>query len=69
MGLEAGEAFVHRNITNLVVILIINVMSAIHYAVRHLQVKHIVVCGHYNCGQHPAKLFEERVPHRPWMGF
>jgi len=50
MGIQPGEAFVHRNIANLVNNVDLNVMSVLNYAVRHLKVNHIVVCGHYNCG-------------------
>lgn len=50
MGISPGEAFVHRNIGNMVPNTDLNVMSVINYAVSHLKVNHIVVCGHYNCG-------------------
>ena len=50
MGVKPGEVFIHRNLANLVNNVDLNVMSVINFAVRHLKVKHVVVCGHYYCG-------------------
>jgi carbonic anhydrase len=50
MGLHPGDVFIHRNIANMVNSVDLSVMAVINYAVRHLKVNHIVVCGHYYCG-------------------
>lgn len=50
MGVQPGDAFVHRNIANMVISIDLNTMSVVEYAVKHLEVNHIVVCGHYYCG-------------------
>lgn len=50
MGMQPGELFVHRNVANVVNAIDLNAQSVINYAVTHLEVNHVVVCGHYSCG-------------------
>ncbi len=68
MGLGPGEAFVHRNIANMVNNVDLNVMSVINYGVRHLKVNHVVVCGHYSCGGvKAAMLATDMGILNPWL--
>ena len=49
-GTHPGEIFVHRNISNLVVHTDLNLLSVLQFAVEILKVRHVIVCGHHNCG-------------------
>lgn len=68
MGVAPGQAFVHRNIANMVPNTDLNVMSVINYAVSHLKVNHVVVCGHYNCGGVKAAMQQSDLGIlNPWL--
>jgi carbonic anhydrase len=68
MGIEPGDMFVHRNIANMVSNTDLSAMSVINYAVNYLKVKHVIICGHYNCGGVKAAMQAEDMGIlNPWL--
>ncbi len=68
MGVQPGEAFIHRNIANMVPNTDLSSQSVIDYAVIHLKVNHIIVCGHYYCGGVKAAMQSEDLGIlNPWL--
>lgn len=67
-GFKLGDVFVHRNVSNIVNPIDLNVKSVIQYAVENLRIKHIIVCGHYGCGGIKAAMEERGIgKSSPWL--
>ncbi|KAJ5730094.1 uncharacterized protein N7483_004602 [Penicillium malachiteum] len=68
LGLKPGDVFVHRNIANILHPGDLSSGAVIEYAVQHLRVKHIVVCGHTACGGVAAAMGNKQLGILdPWL--
>jgi carbonic anhydrase len=61
MGLKPGDVFTHRNIANIINPTDLSLLSVVEFSVRHLKVKHVVVCGHTSCGGVNATLANNKL--------
>ena len=61
VGLDPGELFVHRNVANVIVHTDLNSLSVLQFAIDVLQIKHVIVCGHYGCSGVHAAMDRRRV--------
>lgn len=61
VGLDPGEAFVHRNVGNLVKGDDLNCLAVLQFAVEFLKVEHVIICGHYGCAGIQAALSDNRT--------
>lgn len=61
LGCKPGDIFTHRNIANIINPTDISLLSIVQFAVFHLKVKHIVVCGHTSCGGIAATLANAKL--------
>lgn len=61
LGLKPGDVFTHRNIANIINPTDISLLSVVEFAVAHIKVKHVVVCGHTSCGGVNATLSNNKL--------
>jgi len=61
LGLKPGDVFTHRNIANVINPTDISLLSVVEFAVAHIKVKHVVVCGHTSCGGVNATLNNNKL--------